>query len=75
MALILGLASTHLFNVGQCVDIAMFQDSMNQHKSPDSLTPISFLTYFIQNTLINPFIAFSDGNVLAVVLFALLLGL
>ena len=33
-----------------------------------------FLTNFIQNTLINPFKAFSDGNVLAVVVFALFLG-
>ena len=75
LALILGLASTHLFHVGQGVDIAMFQDAMNQHKSPESLTASSFLTNFIQNTLINPFKAFSEGNVLAVVLFALLLGL
>lgn len=75
LALILGLASTHIFHVGQGVDIAMFQDAMNQHKSPESLTASSFLTNFIQNTLINPFKAFSDGNVLAVVLFALLLGL
>ena len=75
LALILGLASTHIFHVGQGVDIAMFQDAMNQHKSPESLTASSFLTNFIQNTLINPFKAFSEGNVLAVVLFALLLGL
>ena len=75
LALILGLASTHIFHVGQGVDIAMFQDAMNQHKSPESLPASSFLTNFIQNTLINPFKAFSEGNVLAVVLFALLLGL
>ncbi len=75
LALILGLASTHLFHVGEGVDIALFQEAMNSHKSPDTLTPSSFLTNFIQNTLINPFKAFSDGNVLAVVLFALLLGL
>ena len=75
LALILGLASTHIFHVGQGVDVTLFQEAMNQHKSPDTLTPSSFLTNFIQNTLINPFKAFSDGNVLAVVLFALLLGL
>ena len=75
LALILGLASTHIFHVGQGVDIAMFQDAMNQHKSPESLTASSFLTNFIQNTLINPFKACSEANVLAVVLFALLLGL
>ena len=74
LALALGLACAHLFEVGKGVDIAMFQEAMSQHQSPDTLTPSSFITNFIQNTLINPFRAFSEGNVLAVVLFALLIG-
>ena len=74
LALILGLTSTHLFEVGKGVDIAMFQDAMTSHQTPDSLTPSSFLTSFIQNTLINPFKAFSEGNILAVVVFALFFG-
>lgn len=74
LALILGLACAHLFEVGKGVDIAMFQTQMQNHQTPDTLTPASFLTNFIQNTLINPFKAFSDGNVLAVVIFALLVG-
>lgn len=74
LALILGLSCAHLFDVGKGVDIALFQDAMSQHKSPDTLTPSSFFTNFIQNTLINPFKAFAEGNVLAVVLFALLIG-
>ena len=74
LALILGIGAAHLFGVGQGVDIAMFQDAMNEHQTPDTLTPSAFFTNFIQNTLINPFKAFSDGNVLAVVVFALMLG-
>lgn len=74
LALILGLACAHLFKVGQGVDIMMFQDAMNQHQTPNTLTPGSFFTNFIQNTLINPFKAFSEGNVLAVVVFSLFLG-
>ena len=74
LALILGLSAAHLFEVGKGVDIVMFQDAMAQHKSPDTLTPSSFFTNFIQNTLINPFKAFSEGNVLAVVVFALMIG-
>ena len=74
LALILGIACAHLFDVGKGVDITLFQDAMNQHKSPDTLTASSFFTNFIQNTLINPFKAFAEGNVLAVVVFALLLG-
>lgn len=74
LALILGLACAHLFNVGKGVDIVMFQDAMNSHQTPDTLTPSSFFTNFIQNTLINPFKAFTEGNVLAVVVFALFVG-
>lgn len=74
LALILGIGCAHLFDVGKGVDIAMFQDAISQHQTPDTLTPTSFLTNFIQNTLINPFKAFSEGNVLAVVVFALFFG-
>ena len=74
LALILGLTCAHLFNVGKGVDIVMFQDAMNAHQTPDTLTPSSFFTNFIQNTLINPFKAFAEGNVLAVVVFALFIG-
>lgn len=74
LALILGLSAAHLFDVGKGVDIVMFQDAMAQHQSPDTLTPSSFFTNFIQNTLINPFKAFAEGNVLAVVVFALMIG-
>ena len=74
LALLLGLACAHIFQVGKGVDIMLFQDAMNQHQTPDTLTPASFFTHFIQNTLINPFKAFAEGNVLAVVVFALFIG-
>lgn len=71
LALILGISCAHLFEVGRGVDISIFQASMQSYQTPDSLNPATFFTNFIQNTLINPFKAFSDGNVLAVVVFAL----
>ncbi len=74
LALILGIGCAHLFDVGKGVDIALFQNDMNQYQTPDTLTPSSFFTNFIQNTLINPFKAFAEGNVLAVVVFALFIG-
>ena len=74
LALILGISCAHLFEVGKGVDIQIFQEAMQNHQTPDTLTPSSFLTSFIQNTLINPFKALSEGNVLAVVVFALFLG-
>ncbi len=74
LALILGISCAHLFEVGRGIDISIFQSSMQNFQTPDSLNPASFFTNFIQNTLINPFKAFSDGNVLAVVVFALFVG-
>ena len=74
LALILGIACAHLFEVGKGLNISLFQDAMQNHATPDTLTTSAFFTNFIQNTLINPFKAFSEGNVLAVVVFALALG-
>ena len=44
LALILGLSCAHLFDVGKGVDVALFQEAMQQHKSPDTLTASSFFT-------------------------------
>lgn len=78
LSLILGLTCAHLFAVGKGIDISLFKDAMTQHQqasSVQSLNTSSFLTNFIQHTLINPFQALSDGNVLSVVVFAMLIGL
>lgn len=75
IALLLGLAAAHLFAVGQGTDISFFSAALQQANVSDTLSPSAFINNFIQNTLINPFKAFSEGNVLAVVLFALLLGM
>ena len=54
----------------------MFQSAMQQHQpAAQNLDASSFLMNFVQNTLINPFKAFSDGNVLSVVIFSMLIGL
>ncbi len=75
IALFIGIMGTHLFEVGKGMDVSLFKEAMSQHPVPtETLTPGSFLTHFIQNTLVNPFKAFSEGNVLAVVVFAFFIG-
>ena len=46
LALILGLACAHLFNVGKGVDIVMFQDAMNSHQTSEQYVNLvsNFLT-------------------------------
>ncbi|WP_040331675.1 dicarboxylate/amino acid:cation symporter [Acinetobacter nectaris] len=76
LSLLLGLGCAHIFEVGKGVDISLFKNSMQQyHSTAPNLDASSFITNFIQHTLINPFQAFSDGNVLSVVVFAMLIGL
>lgn len=74
LALILGLLCAHIFQPGVGLDIALFKDAMTAHSTPDTLSPSAFFTNFLQNTLVNPFKAMAEGNVLAVVIFALLIG-
>ncbi len=74
LALSLGLLCAHIFQPGTGLDIALFKDAMDTHTTPDTLSPSAFFSNFIQNTLINPFKALTEGNVLAVVIFALFMG-
>lgn len=74
LALILGLLCAHIFQVGVGLDIALFQDAMSAHQTPDTLSPSAFFTNFLQNTLVNPFKAMAEGNVLSIVIFAILIG-
>ena len=74
IALALGLACAHIFEPGAGLDIALFKDAMLAHNTPDTLSPSAFFTNFLQNTLINPFKAMAEGNVLSIVIFAILVG-
>ena len=74
IALCLGLLCAHLFQPGVGLDINLFKDAMANQSTPDHLSPAAFFTNFLQNTLINPVKAMSEGNVLCVVIFALMLG-
>jgi Na+/H+-dicarboxylate symporter len=74
LAVILGISCANIFAVGKGVNINLFQTALQHYQPQTALTSSHFLTSIIQNTLINPFKALSDGNVLAAVVFAFLLG-
>ncbi len=75
LALILGISAAHVFDVGKGMDVHVFDSAMQNHSAVDQLSPGAFVSHFVQNTLVNPFKAFSDGNVLAVVIFAIFIGI
>ncbi|WP_047540874.1 dicarboxylate/amino acid:cation symporter [Methylotenera versatilis] len=74
IAIILGLAATNYFKPGSGMQIAMFADAMQNFKAQQLPLP-EFFAQFLHGLFMNPFTALATGNVLAVVMFALILGI
>ena len=74
IAIILGMAASLYFKPGSGLSLPMFQDAM-QHFEAKQMAPAEFATQFLHSIFVNPFKALSEGNVLAVVIFALFLGI
>lgn len=72
-AISIGLLASNLFHPGQGLQIAMFADAL-QTLDAKTLTLPEFFAHFLHGLFLNPFKAFADGNVLAVVMFAILTG-
>jgi Na+/H+-dicarboxylate symporter len=73
-AIVLGMGAANLFAPGKGLDIALFQDSM-QHFDAKHMTLGEFAQSFLHGLFVNPFAALAQGNVLAIVIFALFLGI
>lgn len=73
-AIALGLAAMHLFQPGHGIPLALFQDSMASF-STTSMAPGEFLDKQLRSLFVNPLVAMTQGNILAVVIFGLMLGI
>lgn len=74
LAVVLGLTAANLLQPGGGLQIAMFQDAMQGFQATQM--PLSdFFAHFLHSLFQNPIAALAQGNVLAVVIFALLLGI
>lgn len=74
LAILLGMSASIYFKPGADMQIHMFADAMQSFQAKQ--LPLSdFLAQFLHSLFMNPFQALSQGNVLAVVMFALLLGI
>ncbi len=69
----LGLLASNYFKPGAGMQIAMFADAMGEFKTQQLPLP-EFFAQFLHGLFMNPFQALANGNVLAVVIFALILG-
>ena len=74
IAIILGMAASLYFKPGSGLSLPMFQDAM-QHFEAKQMAPAEFAKQFLHSIFVNPFKALSEGDVLAVVVFALFLGI
>ena len=74
LAIMLGLAAANLFRPGEGLQLAMFQDAMQGFEAKQMSLP-EFFAHFLHSLFQNPIAALAQGDILAVVVFALLLGI
>lgn len=74
IAVLLGLTVANLVQPGSELQVAMFQNEMQNFQATQMSLP-DFFAQFLHSLFQNPIAALAQGNILAVVIFALLLGI
>ena len=74
IAIVLALLAGNYFKPGAGLHLAMFEHAMQNFEAKQLPLP-EFFAQFLHGLFVNPFTALSQGNVLAVVSFALILGI
>lgn len=74
LAVLLGLFVTNSLRPGENLQIAMFQDMM-QASEVKQMSWQAFFAHFLHSLFLNPLAAMAQGQILAVVVFALIFGI
>lgn len=74
IAIALGLAASLYFKPGAGLTVDLFAQAMQNFEAKQLPLP-EFFAQFLHGLFVNPFAALSQGNVLAVVMFAIMLGI
>jgi len=74
IAVVIGIGASHVFQPGAGLHLDMFADAMQQFETKQLTLP-EFFTQFLHGIFMNPFKALAEGNILAIVAFALVLGI
>lgn len=69
-----GITAANLFDPGQDLRLEMFQEAL-EHASTAKLSVAEFIAKFLHSLFVNPFNALSQGNVMAIVSFAIFMGI
>ena len=74
IAIILGLGAASLFRPGEGLQLEMFADATRNYQARQMPLP-DYIAQFLRGLFQNPFRALADGDILAVVVIALILGI
>ena len=74
VAIVLGLSAANIFTPGAGIHLSMFADATRAFEAKQVPLP-EFFALFLHGLFQNPVTALAQGNVLAVVMFALILGI
>ena len=74
VAITLGLIAANLLKPGKGLQLPMFQDAMENFQAHEMTLP-EFFTQFLHSLFQNPIAAMAEANIIAVVIFALLMGI
>jgi Na+/H+-dicarboxylate symporter len=74
IAMAVGMLASTYFKPGAGLEVSMFAGAMQNFQSQQMPLP-EFFANFLHNLFVNPFKALAEGSVLAVVIFALFLGI
>lgn len=74
ISIAVGLLAANLFQPGKGLDQQLFQSASHELAVKDQ-SVAEFIAGFLHGLFINPFKALAEGNILAIVMFAMLLGI
>jgi Na+/H+-dicarboxylate symporter len=74
IAMLVGMSASLYFKPGAGLQASMFQDAMQSFQAKQLPLP-EFIAEFLHGLFVNPFKALAEGNVMAVLIFALFLGI
>ncbi|HLD08605.1 MAG TPA: cation:dicarboxylase symporter family transporter, partial [Methylophilaceae bacterium] len=74
IAIVLGMTANQIFRPGDGLELEMFAGAMQGFEAKQ-LGLSEFIAQFLHGLFVNPFAALAQGNVLAVVIFALFVGI
>lgn len=74
ISIVVGLTAANIFHPGRGLQLESFRDSMS-HVDITSMSVQDFFAKFLHGIFMNPVAAMAQGNVLAIVMFALFVGI